>query len=172
MTLDQCAREDDVLDALSARRWPNRAAAELRAHVASCPICADLVEVAAALLDEQERGWQEARVPPSGVVWWRAQLRAREDAARAAARPLAFIQGVAASVALWLVVTLLRAVPAADLAVWRTWAAGLIPGAAFTIPDLASLMRLAGIVPISVLCLLAAWLMLAPIAIYFAVVDE
>jgi hypothetical protein len=36
----------------------------------------------------------------------------------------------------------------------------------------ASLVRVAGIVPIGILCLLAAWLMLAPIAIYFAAADE
>jgi hypothetical protein len=135
-------------------------------------MCADLVEVAAALLDDREQAWREARVPPSGVVWWRAQLRAREDAARAAGRPLAFIQGIAASVALWLVVTLVRAVPPAELAAWRAWAGGLVPSVTITIGDVASLVRVAGIVPIGILCLLAAWLMLAPIAIYFAAADE
>jgi hypothetical protein len=140
--------------------------------VASCGICADLVEVATALLDDREQAWREAHVPPSGVVWWRAQLRAREDAARAAGRPLAFIQGIAASVALWLVVTLLRAVPPAELAAWRAWAGGLVPSVTITMADVASLLHVAGIVPIGILCVLAAWLMLAPIAIYFAVVDE
>jgi hypothetical protein len=168
----ECTREEDVLDALAARRWPDRSDAELRAHVASCGMCADLVEVAAALLDDREQAWREARVPPSGVVWWRAQLRAREDAARAAGRPLAFIQGIAASVALWLVVTLVRAVPPAELAAWRAWAGGLVPSVTITIGDVASLVRVAGIVPIGILCLLAAWLMLAPIAIYFAAADE
>ena len=165
----ECSREEDVLDALSARRWPDRCDADLRAHVASCGICADLVDVATALLDDHELAWRDARVPPSGVVWWRAQLRAREDAARAAVRPLAFIQGVAASVAVWLVVALVRAVPPAYLSTWRAWVTELVPDITVRMPDMA---RVAGAVPLSILVLLAAWLVLAPVAIYFAAVDE
>ena len=165
----ECCREQDVLDALSARRWPERIDADLRTHVASCAICADLVDVATALLDDHEVAWSDAHVPPSGVVWWRAQLRAREEAARAAARPLAFIQGVAASVAVWLVLALVRAVPPAYLSTWRGWARGLVPDITVRMPDMASVT---GAVPLSILVLLAAWLLLAPVAIYFAVVDE
>ena len=114
----ECEREQDVLDALAARRWPARCDTELAAHVAACPVCTDLVEVAGALLDDHDVTYRDARIPSSGVVWWRAQLRARDEDARAAARPIAFIQGVAASVALWLLVTLLRAVPSATVAAW------------------------------------------------------
>jgi hypothetical protein len=165
----ECSREQDVLDALSARRWPERCDADLRAHVASCAICADLVDVATALLEDHEVAWHDALVPPSGVVWWRAQLRAREEAARAAARPLAFIQGVAASVAVWLVLALVRAVPPAYLSTWRAWVMGLVPDITVRMPDVS---RVTGAVPLSILVLLAAWLLLAPVAIYFAVVDE
>jgi hypothetical protein len=96
-------------------------------------------------------------------------LRAREEAARAAARPLAFIQGVAASFAVWLVVALLRAVPLEYLSGWRAWAAAAIADVTFKMPDVA---RLTAAVPVSVLFILGAWLLLAPIAIYFAVADE
>ena len=165
----ECCREQDVLDALSARRWPERIDADLRTHVASCAICADLVDVATALLDDHEVAWNDAHVPPSGVVWWRAQLRAREEAARAAARPLAFIQGVAASVAVWLVLALVRAVPPGYVSTWRGWVMGLVPAITVRMPDMATVT---GAVPLSILVLLAAWLLLAPVAIYFAVVDE
>jgi len=168
----ECNREEEVLDAIAARRWPGRCSPDLLVHVTSCNVCADLVQVATAVLDERDLAWSEARIPPSGVVWWRAQLRAREDAARAAARPLAFIQGVAASVALWLVVTIVRAVPAADLAAWRAWIVAWTPTVSFNATDVTALLQVTGIVPISILCLLAAWLVLAPVAIYFAVVDE
>jgi len=165
----ECGREQDVLDALSAGRWPDRCNADLRAHVASCHLCTDLAEVATALLEDHDSAWREARVPPSGVVWWRAQLRAREEAARAAGRPLAFIQGVAASFAVWLVVALLRALPSGYLSTWRAWGAAAIPYVTFTMPDVA---RLTAAVPLGVLLILGAWLLLAPIAIYFAVADE
>jgi hypothetical protein len=165
----ECSREQDVLDALSAGRWPDRCDPDLRAHVTSCRLCTDLADVATALIDDHDSAWREARVPPSGVVWWRAQLRAREEAARAAGRPLAFIQGVAASLAVWLVVALWRAVPPGYLSTWRAVVAELIPDVTFTMPDVA---RLTAAIPLSVLLILGAWLLLAPIAIYFAVSDE
>lgn len=166
----ECAHEQDVLDALAAQRWPARCEASLRAHVNECALCADLVVVAAALLEDQESAWTEARVPPATVVWWRAQARAREEAARAAARPLAFIQGVAASMALWLAIAICRALPWPSLEDWRRRLADLVPSIAFRLPDLSAVMTF---LPAALLILvLAAWLMLAPVAIYFAVHDE
>jgi hypothetical protein len=168
----ECTREDDVLDAIASGWGLPRMDHDLRGHIASCGSCAELLQVATALLDERELAWNEASVPPSGVVWWRAQLRAREDAARAAARPLAFFQGVAASVALWLVVTLVRAIPAADAgAAWR-WTSHAVSNLSIEWPDLTGLIAAAGSLPLSIMCLLAASMMLAPIAIYLAAGDE
>jgi hypothetical protein len=93
--MSECPFESDVLDALASRRWPARAGEELRAHVAACPGCADLAAVAGALLIEEDAAYAEARVPAPAVVWHRAQLRAREEAVRAATRPIGFVQGVA-----------------------------------------------------------------------------
>jgi hypothetical protein len=95
MTLLECRREQDILDALASRRWPDRCDRELREHVAACAFCADLVTVAAALLDGEESGSASGEVPPASLVWWRAQLRAREEAARAAVRPIRIVQRVA-----------------------------------------------------------------------------
>ena len=39
----------------------------------------------------------DAPVPPAGLVWWRATIRARADAARAAERPIAAAQTFAAA---------------------------------------------------------------------------
>ena len=36
------------------------------------------------------------RVPSAAHMWWRLQLRARQDAARAALRPIAVVQGLLA----------------------------------------------------------------------------
>ncbi len=132
----ECPYEQDVLDALAAQRWPARCDDELRAHVAACTLCADLIEVSTALLDEQESAWRDARVPPSSVVWWRAQIRAREEAARSAARPVAFMQGVAASLGLWIGILVLRAVPWPAMPDWRGWLADLMPSVSVTVPDL------------------------------------
>lgn len=168
MTCD-CDREQDVLDALAAGRWPDRCDQELRTHVSGCAICRDLADVASVLMDEQEVARHHARVPPAGVVWWRAQLRARENAARTAGRPVAFIQGVAASVAVWLVIALFRAIPAESVAEWRTWATGLLPAVPFTMSEVS---RATAILPLVVFVIVGAWLLLAPIVSYLALADE
>jgi lysylphosphatidylglycerol synthetase-like protein (DUF2156 family) len=91
-----CPREDDVLVAVGTGRWPDRTDAELRAHVVQCAVCADLVTVTHAFktnLDDADA--QDRRVLPDGsLVWWRAQLRAREEAARVATRPITAAQAI------------------------------------------------------------------------------
>jgi hypothetical protein len=101
-------------------------------------------------------------VPSSAVVWWRAQVQAREEAARAAARPIAFIQGVAASCAVWVAVSLVRAFPLPALA-WRGWISGLVSGA----PDVSAA---AAAIPggTAFLAVVGTSLLLAPIALFLA----
>jgi hypothetical protein len=169
VTSEYCEREQDVLDAVSSGRWPARCDEELRAHVNVCVVCSDLAEVAAAVIEDRDAAWSHAHVPSAGIVWWRAQLRAREDAARAAGRPVAFIQGVAASVALWLIVSLVRALPVEYLSSWRTWVGSVLPNFTFTMADVA---RVTAAVPLVVFILVAVWLVLAPVAIYFAAADD
>jgi hypothetical protein len=104
----ECAREQDVIDAVRTRRWPDGGDRELRAHVASCPICRDVAAVAAAMHREHEWAWREARVPPAGRVWWRSEMRARQEAARNAARPIAIVHAVAAACASGLVLAVVQ----------------------------------------------------------------
>lgn len=164
-----CEREQDVLDAVSSGRWPARCDEELRVHVDACVLCSDLAKVAAAVIGDRDAAGSQARIPSAGIVWWRVQLRAREEAARAAGRPLAFIQGVAASVALWLIVSLVRALPVEYVSGWRTWVSSALPSVTFTMADLA---RITATVPLVVFILVGVWLVLAPVAIYFAAADE
>ena len=163
----ECEREQDVLDALAARRWPDRCDEELRTHVATCGICEDVVVVAAAFCDDHESAWGEARVPPSSQVWWRAQMRAREEAARAAARPIAFIQGVAASLAIWLIVTAVRAVPLPfpSISDWYARVNESAQALAAVVPDVS---RIAAALPggLVFLLVIGASLLLAPVAMY------
>jgi hypothetical protein len=91
----ECVREQDVLDAVASRRWPERCDSELREHVSSCVICADVAEIAGPLAAERDVAWTEHDIPPSSIVWWRAQIRAREEARRTAERPIALVQGIA-----------------------------------------------------------------------------
>ena len=91
----QCQFEQELLDAIAARRWPNRAEAQLRGHVAHCGLCSDVAAIAGAFFEDRDCAQAEAVVPSSSAVWWRAQIRAREEAARVAARPLLIFQALA-----------------------------------------------------------------------------
>jgi hypothetical protein len=90
-----CPHESDVTDAVFTRRWPARVDAELRDHVAACSVCRDLVAVISAFEEDCDRSRESARVPDAASVWWRAQVRAREDARRVAGRPITMAQVVA-----------------------------------------------------------------------------
>jgi len=91
----ECAHELDVLDAIGTGRWPARADADLRDHVATCAICTDLVTVAVAFEAEPPALPGDHQLPESGVIWWKAQLRAREEARRTAGRPITVAQALA-----------------------------------------------------------------------------
>jgi hypothetical protein len=90
----ECVREADVLEAVAFGRWPEQCS-DLAAHVSSCEVCSDLVEVARALHDDRERLCREAQPPAAGMVWWRATIRARAEAARTATQPISVLQGIA-----------------------------------------------------------------------------
>jgi len=54
-------------------------------------------ELAALLREDHEAVAAAATVPASGLVWWRATIRARAEAARIAERPITFAQSLAAT---------------------------------------------------------------------------
>ena len=157
----ECPREADVLDA-AARRGLDRDP-DLAAHVAGCPICADLALVASAMAEDHEAAWDEVEPPSSDLVWWRAQLRARTEAATAAARPMAIVQG--AGLAL-----LLLAFVAAVIG----YGAGLVSSVSAATANAAGLAarvfgtEAAGLVLNGVVLAIAVWIALIPVAVYLS----
>ncbi|MEO6221781.1 MAG: hypothetical protein ABIP90_00925, partial [Vicinamibacterales bacterium] len=83
-----------MLDLVAIDQWPQRADASLQAHVAACAVCSEVASISHAV-----REWSEAAAVPrmddSSVVWHRAQVKARAEAARAASRPVWVAQGFA-----------------------------------------------------------------------------
>jgi hypothetical protein len=92
MTTAECQFEQDVLTAVLQSRWPERADGELRAHVAACAVCADVAAIAGAIEESRQELSVSAVIPDSGRVWWMAQRRARQEAVKAASRPLTTAQ--------------------------------------------------------------------------------
>jgi hypothetical protein len=170
----ECLRAAEALEAAVRGWWPDRAGEDLVAHVATCESCADLLVVATALQAEREEAAAAIRVPPAELVWWRAQLRARQQGVDRASRPILFTHGLA------LVSTVVGAILIGPLALaWvGTWSAGLngawsfLSGLVAAVPIPTSWPDLSGAdgllrwaIPVA----LAAWLALAPVAIYLAV---
>lgn len=68
---------------------------DLRAHVSECPICSDVVTLAAAFDEARQDTRAAAAIPDSGHAWRAAQLRARREDAAAAMRPITAAQVIA-----------------------------------------------------------------------------
>lgn len=100
-----CPCERDVLDLVAIGQWPARADATLRAHAAECATCAEVAAVAAAVREWADEP-QPVKVPDAAVVWYRAQVRAKEEAARRASRPVFAAQMVALVTVMLAVVTM------------------------------------------------------------------
>ena len=167
MAVYECPREVDVVDAVTTGRWPARCEAELMDHVASCGPCADIAATLGTILEDAERLQTDAPVPPSSVVWWRARLRARDAAIRDAVRPIAVAQmagllclgaligAVAVLAAPWF-----AAISASGREVLEAGAGMLAASAQLT----------SGWLPL--VAGLAASLLLAPLALYFALARD
>ena len=114
-----------------------------------CPECGPLVALAEQIRREFEQTEQRAQVPTPEIVWWRAQMRAREEAARTAARPIVFTQAVAVAALIGLLVSVVGRLTLPVL----SWAA--------------LSERPIGL-PLVAIIAAACWLVVAPAVLYFA----
>lgn len=154
MRIIECVREREVVQAVTSGRWPDGCDEELRNHIASCGVCNDVVIVARALQEEHACALEQVQAPPAGLVWWRAELRARQRAIRAAERPMTLVQAFAAAgtvgVALALLVGMSSYLPEWLPALGGLWELGRWP----------------------LLLGLGAVLLIAPVALYLVFSDE
>ena len=142
-----CQFEDELLQAMGR----GFVGAELEAHIQTCVSCSELRLVAGALLDERLQAMTEAPVPSAGTMWWRMQMRHRQEIQATARRSLLFGQFATLAFALVLVFSLLGG----DVVLGVREAAA----SAMTTFKLST----------PLLLVLASWLLLAPIAGYVAI---
>jgi hypothetical protein len=167
----ECPREHDVVTAVTSGRWLDASSSELREHATGCATCREVAEVAAAFTADRAAAFESAPVPSAAHVWWRAQMRARQEAARTVSAPLNVVQAFAAAAAIGLVAAILMAAwPATawtpssveDLVSgWASGAVGAVRAIAFASPR--STVVFATIV---------ACLVLMPIGVYFALSEN
>jgi hypothetical protein len=115
-----------------------------------CPECGPLVALADQIRREFAHTQQHAHVPTPEIVWWRAQMRAREEAARTAARPIFFTQALAVAALIGLLVSVVGRLTLPVM----SWAG---------FPELPAALP---ILPIAIA--VGCWLIIAPAALYFA----
>ncbi len=97
MMRQECVHLEEVL---LAARTGNR---EWDGHVAGCAECRDAVRVAVAFEGARDEALAGVTLPDAGIVWRRAQFRARREAIQAAGRPITVAQVIAFAVAMGLV---------------------------------------------------------------------
>ena len=102
-------------------------------------------EIAELIQEEYAHATLEARVPPARIVWLRAEMRAREDAARRIVRPIVVGQAIGVAALAGLLVALVSRFTLAQL-----------PQMPFAVIEV----------------VLGSWLLLAPIALYLALSRE
>jgi hypothetical protein len=105
----ECGKEKLIIAAVRTGLWD----ADLRQHRASCPACSEAA-IAARLLNEMRSCDEaEARIPDAGLMWWKAQLLEKREAAERATQPINFAERFAYA---W------AAICFVGICVWR-WAA-------------------------------------------------
>ena len=115
MSRIECAREQEVLDAITSGRWPDKLGGELSVHIADCAVCADLGLVAETFNADYQSALKHVHIPSAGLVWWRAEIRARQDAVRAVNRPIHWALYIAAGCGLAAMVLIFRFVDLSSL---------------------------------------------------------
>src|SRR5436190_502694 len=88
-----CTREGDVIRIAASGEWD----AQIQEHIAACASCAEAFELASALQAEDAETQRDAKLPAAGLLYWRATIRARAEAARTAEKPITIVQGIAGS---------------------------------------------------------------------------
>jgi hypothetical protein len=129
--------------------------------------------VAEAIAAEAALARTEAAPPSSAIVWWRAQMRARQEAARAADRPITIVHGLAiaccAGIVFSLIGTAIAGVRGSSgwlVEVYRSLSTAATPLASIASIDLTSRW-----VTLPMTAMLIS-VLIATIAVYFIYADE
>ena len=165
-----CPREQEVVNAVLAGAWPHRCDDELVSHAAVCGVCKEVAGVAVLLREDLESSRIDVHVPAAGQVWWRAAVRARLESTQAAARPMTWMHAITAAIVLGAflagVTALWPKLPAA-VNVIRSLSADMLPS-----PDVTNAIAGGLAQSVTIGLIAAAVLLLAPLAVYFALSDD
>ena len=155
MSRVMCPLEQETLAMVQSGRWPHGCDETSRAHINDCTLCGDIVRVAVLVSNDYQATLRTARVPNSGLIWWRMQRRSRQEAVRTASRVITIVQAIAVAAGVAVAIGILTAA-----------------GRAFSVNPSEISQAILTQWGIPLLITLAAWLALAPVAVYLAVGKE
>jgi predicted anti-sigma-YlaC factor YlaD len=115
-----CPREKEVRELVERGQWPAAIAPELNAHLRECRACADLALVTDVFQQARANAAGPRNVAAPGLLWWKAQLRRREEAMERIGRPILSAQIFALVLNLMVVIGLV-AWEAAHGVDWLSW---------------------------------------------------
>ncbi|MGH9386120.1 MAG: hypothetical protein ACRD2N_17730 [Vicinamibacterales bacterium] len=170
MTINECSREEQVVHAVLSGAWPGRCDHELTSHAAQCEVCSEVVAVATALRADHDEARCDVHVPAAGQVWWRAAVRARLETAHASTQPMTWLHGVTAAMTIGLTLAAIG-IAWPSIAIAAEWTKSLFVGLAPQ-PDVAAVVIGALRQSFIVALVAGAGLVLAPVALYFALSDD
>jgi len=156
------------LESIGAGRWADCVDEELKDHVAGCAECSEIATVAFALVEDRRAAVREAAVPSSGLVWWRMQMRARREEQRAAGRTVSLTHAVVLCCATVVALATLGGILLPDPGAWVARFGTMFSAHALDVTNL----PFSWIWVASLLLAAAAWLVLAPVAVWFAIKSE
>jgi hypothetical protein len=115
-----CPHEPEVQAILRQGHWPEACDAEFRSHVQACRTCSDQLLVLHVFHAARTQAMQTARIAHPNLLWWRAQLRRRNEALQRVNRPITRAQIFALCVSILAAAALLRS-QIGDAFNWSSW---------------------------------------------------
>ena len=121
-----CPREAEAQAVLRRGHWPDACEPELREHVATCDRCSSRLLLLETFQTARAQSMQAAHLGHPGLLWWRAQLRRRNEALERVRKPAMTGQLFALCISIFTAVALLGSQIRKGVD-WSSWLHGWLP---------------------------------------------
>jgi hypothetical protein len=115
-----CPLETQIQAIVRSGHWPQACDPELRKHIETCRTCGEQLLLRHAFHTVRAQTMQAARVDHPDLLWWRAQLRRRNDALQRVSKPITTAQIFALCISLLAAAALLRSQLGKEFN-WSSW---------------------------------------------------
>ena len=129
MKLFSCARTAELEEMIRIGHLRSTWEPSLCQHIDECRYCADFLLVSESLRSARQESIQNVPIVSPGLLWWRAQLRRRNQALQKMSRPTSII-GKLALISTFVVAIVALVFERQQSADWLRWLFGLQDSAA------------------------------------------